>query len=55
MILQAETREEIEDFLQRNPLTKFDALEWTIHELLPNYAPEGVRSWFKGTLSRGHD
>ena len=54
MILQAESREQVDDFLERNPLTQLDALEWTLHELLPNYAPEGVRDWFKGKLPRGH-
>jgi hypothetical protein len=54
MILQVETREELDHFLQTNPLVQFDAMEWTAHELLPNYAAEGVRSWFKGPFSKGH-
>lgn len=54
MLLQAETREEVDDFLRRNPLVAFDAMEWTVLELLPNYAPASVREWFKGTFSKGH-
>jgi hypothetical protein len=54
MILQAETREEVDDFIQRNPLMKYDAMEWTVHELLPNYAASGVHDWFKGIFSKGH-
>jgi hypothetical protein len=55
MVLQAETREEVEAFLGRNPLVQFDAMTWAVHELLPNYATEGMRTWFKGHFVKGHD
>lgn len=54
MILQAETREEVEDFILRNPLMQHDAMEWTVHELLPNYAAAPVQDWFQGKFSKGH-
>jgi hypothetical protein len=54
MILQAEGPEEVNDFLQRNPLVRYGAMEWTVHELLPNYGPDALRNWFKGKFSAGH-
>jgi hypothetical protein len=54
MILQAETLEDVEDFLKRNPLVPYDAVSWTVQELIPNYATECVRSWYKGSFSKGH-
>ena len=54
MIMQAETLEEVQEFVSRNPLVEFDAMEWSVQELLPNYAAEGVRAWFQGQLPQGH-
>ncbi len=54
MIIQAEDPAAVDDFIQRNPLMQYNAMEWEIHELLPNYGPPALREWFKGTFSAGH-
>jgi hypothetical protein len=54
MILQAEGLDEVNDFVQRNPLVRYGAMEWTIQELLPNDGTDSVRKWFKGKFSAGH-
>jgi hypothetical protein len=54
MILQAEGPEVVDDFIQRNPLMRYGAMEWTIHELLPNDGTAALRDWFKGKFSAGH-
>jgi hypothetical protein len=54
MILQAESPEEVDAFIMSNPLMRFNAMDWTVHELLPNYGPDWLRTWFKGQFSAGH-
>jgi hypothetical protein len=54
MILQAEGPQEVEDFLMRNPLVRYGAMDWQVQELLPNYGTDALHQWFKGKFSAGH-